>query len=260
MLLAPTCAACDSDLEHPWSEVVCPACWTAIERLTPPLCVRCSDALPSWRTASVTAGLCPRCRRRTRWALDEQRAAGRYDGRLRDILHAWKYGQRRSLAAPLSRLVRESASDLCTRSDAVVPVPLHRSRRRERGFNQAEDLARRLGVPLLKALRRVRPTPPQFRLSPLARRRNVRGAFALAPASLVTALVWARSRQRPPSVSRPARLRLMRSLVEGRRLLLVDDVSTTGATLEACAQVLKDAGAASVAAVTAARAVNARRS
>lgn len=174
-------------------------------------------------------------------------------------MHAWKYGQRRSLAGPLARLVLEHAADLCAASDAVVPVPLHSGRRRDRGFNQADDLATHLGLPVLRALRRVRATQPQFELSPAARRRNVRGAFALAPAPLRLAIRDARRTGVAAAFGVRARVRLMRACVSSRRLLLVDDVSTTGATLEACAQVLKEAGAASVSAVTAARAVIARR-
>src|SRR5262249_20898121 len=138
----------------------------------------------SWRAADVDGEVCARCRRRAPSALDAQRAAAHYDGRLRAIVHAWKYGQRRTLAKPLSRLVLEAAADLCAASDALVPVPLHAGRRRDRGFNQADDLAGRLGLPVLRALRRIRATRPQFELSPAARRRNVRGAFALAPASI----------------------------------------------------------------------------
>ena len=260
VLLAPCCAACEQPLERPSTDVVCEACWDGVARMTPPLCRRCGDALASWRTADVVDFVCARCRRRGTSALDGQRAAGRYDGRLRAIVHAWKYGHRRSLAGPLSRLVLEAAGDLCTACDVVVPVPLHPARRRARGFNQADDLAARLGRPVVRALRRVRATRPQFELTPAARRRNVRDAFALAPAPFARAFAEARTKGFPPrSFGAETRLLITRSLIERRRLLLVDDVCTTGATLEACARVLIDAGAASVSAVTAARAVIARR-
>jgi predicted amidophosphoribosyltransferase len=240
--------------------VVCDACWCGVTRLTPPFCRQCGDALASWRSADVGGGICTRCRRRGASSLDGLRAAGRYDGRLRAIVHAWKYGQRRSLSGPLARLAIEAAGDLCAENDALVPVPLHRARRRDRGFNQAEDLAAHLGLPVLRALRRVRATRPQFELSPAARRRNVRDAFAIAPASAGrTIRAMLSSGVSVEAIGMRARLRLMREDVRNRRLLLVDDVSTTGATLEACARVLKEAGAMSVSAVTVARAVIARR-
>jgi len=124
--------------------------------------------------------------------------------------------------------MRHRGSCVLADADVVVPVPLHRSRLRERGFNQAADLARHLGLPTVSAVRRVRATATQTSLPGAQRHRNVRAAFA------------------------PAR-RIDR--VRGRRVLLVDDVSTTGATLEACARVLKEAGAGEVLALTAARVV-----
>jgi predicted amidophosphoribosyltransferase len=254
VLFAPACAACARPLDHPVRDVVCDACWAEVHPLTAPFCLRCGDALASWRAARVEDGCCRRCRRSPASAVDRRRAAGIYDGRLRDIIHAWKYDQRRSLAQPLSQLVVAVARDLCESSDGVVPVPLHPARARQRGFNQAEDLARQLGLPVLRALCRVRHTPPQVSLPAAKRRRNVRGAFSLAPAPL-DAMVrdvrhGARRLLRPRS-----RIDVTRALVAGRHLLLVDDVCTTGATLEACALVLKEAGAASISAVTAARAV-----
>jgi predicted amidophosphoribosyltransferase len=258
VLLAPACAACERPLDHPSRDIVCDACWADVQPLTPPFCESCGDTLASWRTASLAAGRCARCRRQHEAVLDRRLAAGVYDGRLRQIVHAWKYDRRRSLVRPLSALVLDVACDLCESSDAVVPVPLHPARARQRGFNQAEDLARRLGLPVLDALRRVRHTPPQVSLSAARRRRNVRGAFDLAPARLTVLVREIRHGGR--RVLRPrARVDLMRSLVDGRNLLLVDDVCTTGATLEACASVLKAAGAAKVDAVTVARAVTARR-
>jgi ComF family protein len=156
-----------------------------------------------------------------------------YEGSLREIIHAFKYSARRSLARPLARLVRAQAATHAVLDDvdAIVPVPLHRSRKRTRGFNQARDLARalKLDAPVLNALRRVRATRPQADLPAAQRHRNVRDAFALAA-----------PRKLPPP---------------GACVLLVDDVCTTGATLEACARVLKRAGVREVRAVTVARVV-----
>ena len=233
VLLAPACAACNASLPYPARGPVCQSCWDAIRSFTPPLCRRCGDPLPSWRVISVEAGVCPRCRRRPS-ALTESRAIGAYDGSLRAIVHAFKYGGCRSLARGLGARLRESAAGLLANADIVVPVPLHRSRRRRRGFNQARELARHLGLPLVDALRRTRPTPSQTDLPAAARHGNVRDAFALARRQLP----W------------------LALNVEGLRIVLVDDVSTTGATIEACARVLRAAGAADVSAVTAARVVS----
>ena len=148
-----------------------------------------------------------------------------YEGTLRDVIQALKYGGRRSLARPLARLMVRAGGDLLDGADAVVPVPLHLVREYSRGFNQAAELARHLGVEVRHALRRTRPTVTQTDLPEPERYRNVRGAFALR-----------------------------RPVPRGSVLVVVDDVSTTGATLDACARVLLEAGAREVRGLTAARA------
>ena len=232
--LAPACAACDRVLDEPTAGPVCQACWAGVRPVVHPLCAACGDPLASWRVLSAAEGRCPRCRRRPP-AFDAARAAGEYDGDLRAILHAFKYDGRRSLARPLAALMRDRAGDLLRDVDLVIPVPLHRWRRLRRGFNQADELAHRLGLPVRRVLRRSRATRPQAGLQPAGRRRNVRGAFELA---------W---------FARP-------SDVCDRCVVLVDDVRTTGATLDACALVLKAAGAREVRALTAARAAPRRPS
>ena len=227
VVLAPHCAACGTLLEHPTRGPVCEACWRSIRPLTPPLCDRCGDPLPTWRSISVPLARCPRCRR-TRREVDRARAIGAYDGALRAVIHALKYEGRRSLSRPLAALMRLRGEEVLAGADFLVPVPLHASRRRERGFNQAADLARHLGLPVSRALIRVRPTHAQTGLPAAQRHRNVRQAFAVAPRSRTVA---------------------------GGIVVLIDDVSTTGATLDACARVLKDAGACEVRALTAARVV-----
>jgi ComF family protein len=147
---------------------------------------------------------------------------------LRAIVHALKYEGRRSLARPLGRLMRERGADMLDGASCAVPVPLHASRRRHRGFNQAADLARHLGLPVVGALRRDRATEAQAGLPAGRRHRNVQGAFA---------------------ATRAARA------LHSHTVVLVDDVSTTGATLDACARALKDAGVSEVRALTAARVV-----
>ena len=228
VLLAPRCAACNEPLERPTRGPVCSSCWSSILPLTPPLCDRCGDPLPSWRVVSCPLSRCPRCRRIAR-PIDRSRAIGAYDGALRSIVHALKYEGRRSLARPLGALMKTRGVDVLWGADLAVPVPLHASRRRERGFNQAEDLARHVGLPVLRALRRSRRTPPQADLPAARRHDNVRAAFGL----------------RGPA-----------DAVADRIIVLIDDVSTTGATLDACARVLKIAGAREVRALTAARVVS----
>jgi ComF family protein len=156
------------------------------------------------------------------------RAIGEYEGSLRAIVHALKYGGRRSLARPLAARMRQQGAAVLAGADVAVPVPLHASRRRERGFNQADDLARHLGLRVVAALRRVRPTVPQVSLAAARRHGNVRGAFAATRAAAALA---------------------------GQIVVLVDDVSTTGATLDACARALGEIGVREVRALTAARVV-----
>ena len=127
--------------------------------------------------------------------------------------------------------MRNAGGDMLSEASIVVPVPLHRRRRRARGFNQAADLAQHLGLPVVEALRRRRATQSQTDLPAAKRHANVRGAFAI---------------RRGVDVA-------------GLRIVLVDDVSTTGATLESCARVLREAGALDVSALTAARVVSSPR-
>ena len=231
VVFSPACAACDKALLSPTRGPVCGACWASILPLTPPLCDRCGDPLPSWRLVSIPLACCPRCRRRRR-LIDRARAIGAYDGALRAIIHALKYEGRRSLARPLGRLMRERGRDVLAGAACAIPVPLHPSRRRHRGFNQAADLARHVGIPVVPALRRVRATAAQTGLPAGQRHRNLRDAFAVTAAA--------------------AQLR-------GAIVVVIDDVSTTGATLEACARTLKAAGIAEVRALTAARVVTSPR-
>lgn len=187
--------------------LLCGPCAARVPRLRVPLCARC---LVEGREP---AG-CGRHRAFavfTPWLFDERAAA---------VVHALKYQDRPGLAAPLGEELAAALPAAWRRPDLVVDVPLHPARLRERGYNQsaalANALADALGVPRLpRALRRVRATPPQARLGPAARRANLAGAFA---------------------IERPAWL-------AGRRVLLVDDVVTTGATLDAALGALHDAGA-----------------
>jgi len=162
------------------------------------------------------------------------RAAASYGDRARQALHAFKFGGRRALAAPLGDLLAEIAVESLpyTKPDLIVPIPLHPARERERGFNQSLLLAQRLGrawhCPVrADVLARPVARAPQVELSAEQRRANVRGVFVL----------------RRPGV------------VAGRHVVIVDDVFTTGSTVTACAQVLRRGGAGVIGVVTVARAI-----
>jgi ComF family protein len=229
LLLAPTCAACACPLTHPTSGPVCADCWRAIPSISPPVCDACGDPLPSWRVSGTLTDRCGSCRRGAGHVV-RARAIGAYEGSLRSIVHALKYDGRRSLAPKLAMLLVRCGSGVLEGADFVVPVPLHRSRQRARGFNHAEDIARRLPTPMIRALTRVRRTPSQTDLPEAQRHANVRGAFSLAAGASV----------------------------RGAVVVVVDDVSTTGATLDACARVLMESGALEVRALTLARVVSRR--
>ncbi len=208
LVFPPRCASCDR-----LGEWLCASCAAQIVRLPDPICRRCG--LPA------RLPLCWRCRG-SRSSLDGIRAFGYLDGTLRAAVHGLKYRGRRGATRPLARLLNQIATQESLPHDLVVPVPLHPDRLAERGFNQAELLAEEValltGRPIGRAaLSRVRATPPQVHSGIAERRRNVLGAF-----------------------------RASEEAVEGREVLLIDDVATTGATLESCARALRAVGAASV--------------
>jgi ComF family protein len=188
-----------------------------------PCCACCHRPLES----PLDGPVCRRC-----WE-DARAAGGRYDGALRQIIHAMKYEGRRSLAQPLAAMLRDRHHAAFAGTSAVVPVPLFPWRRLRRGFNQAADLAAMLDLPVVHALWRVRHTAPQTGLTAAERRRNVRGAFRISPL-----------------LRREARARYITDQI----VVLVDDVMTTGATSGACAEVLAEAGTREVRVVTLARA------
>lgn len=154
-----------------------------------------------------------------------------YQGLARAALHELKYGGERRLAVPLGEAVAARWAGVGAGGDALVAVPVHEERRRRRGYDQAELIARvaaaRLGRPLVTGLVRARATVAQYELDRRHRAQNVRDAFAVTPDA--------------------------RNDVSGRWLVLVDDVTTTGATLAACAEALMAAGALAVSAIVVAR-------
>ena len=209
-LFEPPCAGCRQRLAHPLNGAVCEDCLLGL-RLAQRLIEHHHDQAVTWSCA-----------------------VDRYEGRMKEIIHALKYERRRSIAPRLGAVMREHGAALLRDADIVVPVPLHRRREYERGFNQAADLAAHLGPPAVRLLRRTRHTRSQIELPKHQRQENVQGAFDLNPA---------------PGSRFPA----------NGIVVLIDDVSTTGSTLEACATVLKAAGVKEVRALTAARVVHERR-
>ena len=193
--------------------------------MLPPICPVCGRSTNS-------AAVCPSCRRAPP-AINGIRSVVVLENGARQAIHQFKYGNRSSLAAPLASLMADYWGASPLPADLIVAVPLHVARQRERGYNQAHLLAHGLGqmvgLPLAtNTLRRTRPTRVQVGLDALERQVNVRDAFTCE----------ARARAR--------RSRLHLETVEGRQILLVDDVCTTGATLEACTVALRQAGAARV--------------
>jgi len=218
LVYPPRCPGCGA-----MGKLFCDTCRAMVEPVYPPVCRLCG--------APGVSGLCPACRR-TPTSLEGIVAAAYFSGPLRDAIHSLKYQGNRALAAPLSAYLLEAWQRAWPASsptpDLIVPVPLHGRRLAERGYNQSALLARAVGraraVPLAeRAVSRLRDTPSQTGLDPAARRRNVSGAFAC------------------------------QGNVTGREVVLVDDVCTTGATLEACAVALKAGGATRVWALTVAR-------
>jgi ComF family protein len=237
VVLEPECPVCRMVLARPLDGPVCADCWRAVGRVRPPWCARCGETLAAW-----AVGRCPRCTG-VGFAVERTRSVGLYAGALRRLILAFKYGGRRTLAAPLAALMREAGADVLDGAAAVVPVPLWSGRQRARGYNQADELAQRLGVPVWRILRRRRPGPPQAGLSVDERFANVRGAYGLTRAVALWSLLAP-----PLGLDREWRLR-------GTIVVLVDDVMATGATLEACGRALRQAGVAEVRAVTTARAL-----
>lgn len=227
LLLPRICVSCDEQFGGEHADVICPACWSRLAFLPHPHCERCGHPTEG-RTCRFCAFLPPfvRAARSVCWVPHEFGSA---------VVHALKYhgwtSAARGIAARMARLAWPS--DVARERAALVPVPLSAARTRERGFNQAALIAEALSghwrIPVwCDAITRTRSTETQTRLTPGERSANVHGAF---------------------NVACDARDRL-----RGRHLVLVDDVLTTGATLNACAIALFDAGARTVSYVTFGRA------
>ena len=222
------CQSCGQEPATAREGYVCSCCWKNVRFIEPPFCERCG--LP-FEGDIATSFECRNCAQMD-LHFSRARSAVAARGLVLEIIHRYKYQRALWFETFLADLlVRQAAPALREDPwDMIVPVPLHRLKKEEREFNQAERMALRLssatGIPMAsKALSRVEPTQTQTRLSRAERDSNVRNAFAL---------------HRPPSL-------------KGKRVVLVDDVFTTGATASACAKVLKAAGASEVAVWTVAR-------
>ncbi|HXG53231.1 MAG TPA: ComF family protein [candidate division Zixibacteria bacterium] len=235
-LYPPRCRACRERIRGSDSEYFCVPCRGRIRLIQPPLCTICGRPFPDASGGDHRCGAClarpPRFSRARAWACYPREETDRAP--LREVLHRFKYGRKIALGKPLGRLMALGCAGFLAQyaSDLIVPVPLHPRRLRWRGFNQSVVLARQVSrvyaVPLDPfALRRVKETPPQTQLSEEERRRNVRGAFAVREGAEL----------------------------EGRRVLLIDDVYTSGATVNECARALLRAGAEEVCVLTLARTV-----
>lgn len=230
ILFPPLCHLCRQFIRAAGPVHICADCLSDIIPIDSPLCMVCGIPFLTEGGSDHLCGVC-----RTAYPpFASARAAFRFDGSVRELIHRFKYNRKVQLRRPLGILTAGSlgafAAETC--ADLLVPVPLHVRRLRERGYNQAvllgEVLAKEWRLPLSRDnLCRIRWTEPQINLPAAERMSNVKGAFA---------------------VSRPEKLK-------GRRVILVDDVMTTGSTVTECAGVLRRAGAEEVFAVTVARAV-----
>ena len=225
LLFPLNCLICRRGLRSDNRKYLCPTCWREIRLIKEPVCSKCG------RPSSLT--VCSSCQNQKReYFFSKARAAGVYEGVLRECIHFFKYRKKAYLARPLGELLIDGmSSDKDLReADFLVPVPLDGRRYREREFNQAHLLAqvvsRYFKIPISsRNLRRVRGVPPQTQLSRKEREENVKGLFQVPRAEEY----------------------------EGRRILLIDDVFTTGSTVNECARVLKQAGAEEVSVLTVAR-------
>jgi len=224
LVLPPHCAGCGAGIDGGWW---CDPCRRLLQPIRPPRCEACSQPFSGAITGPF---VCPNCHGRA-FHFETAVAAFSSRGSLRELIHLLKYAKARWASKPLAELASLALEDprLQPAPEVLVPVPLHPLRQRERGFNQSELIARELsrlsGIPVSLPLVRIRATQTQTHFDRNQRMRNLRGAFALG----------------------------QNASVSGLSILLVDDVLTTGSTLDECARVLLAAGSGRVRALTVGR-------
>jgi ComF family protein len=227
-VLPPRCLACGVTVDN--ADALCSNCWAGMTFFAPPWCARCGLPFPH----PIGEGtVCADCAR-GQMSWDRACAVLRYDKNSRRLVLSLKHGDHTHLASALGRWMQRTGSDMLAGVDLLVPVPLHWTRLFSRRYNQAGLLAHAIhaaGGPAVAPdwLVRRRRTPSQGRLGPAARIRNIRGAFSLRPGRSV----------------------------KDKRVVIVDDVLTTGATVEECARVLRRGGAEFIGVLTFARALRA---
>jgi competence protein ComFC len=230
LLYPPRCSICEVSLRGGRS--LCDACDRDLPRLQPPFCQSCGEMFPGEIDGDFA---CPNCRH-LKFSFDFARAALCRDERALGMIHGLKYGRQIELAKELGRLAAEAFTDsrlepALAGGWPLLPVPLHRQRLQQRYFNQAEEIARVLahqtGLPLLRGLRRIRATEHQTALTRAQRLENLRGAFVISAAG---------------------QQHLIRNGAAG--VILIDDVFTTGSTVDECAKILRRAGFQNVVVIT----------
>ncbi|MEW6097008.1 MAG: ComF family protein [bacterium] len=225
------CRTCNESLSTLEEKYICKECFSKIDFIRPPYCDKCGKVLVE-SFSEIEKPLCKECQTIKRYFY-KARVVGVYEGILRESIHIFKFEKKIGLHKPLGELLvnylKEQQGDLIRQIDFIIPVPLHRKRLKSRGFNQAQLLCcyieRHFNVPLNLDLKRIRFTPPQMNLKREERLQNIKGAFEIKN----------------------------HNSIMGKSILLVDDIFTTGATVDECSKVLINAGAKQVFVLTLAR-------
>ena len=219
LVYPPQCLACDVATSEPFG--LCSRCWSGLKLISKPYCLRLGTPFSVDYGADMLSPAAiadpPR--------FDTGRAVALHDGVAKDLVSRFKYGERLDMSRLMARMMVQAGQDVLDGADLIVPVPMHRFRLWRRRYNQAAVLALAIGqmttIPVsLNALQRVKNTVAQVGLRRNERRANLVGAFRVAPGAQMS--------------------------LEGRHIVLIDDVRTTGSTLNACAHLLRKAGASRI--------------